>query len=344
MLISDCFIKACKKEKTTHTPVWLMRQAGRYMKEYRQLRSKYSFLQMCQTPELAAEVTLQPLKEFDFDAAIIFSDILLPLQKLGVSVVFSESSGPVLASSIESFQDVSDLSPVDGDSSLPYLIEAIGIVQKELGKSLPLIGFSGAPFTLASYLIEGGGSKGFQRTKTLMYKEPQTFHLLMEKLCDLSIRHLNSQIAGGVDAVQVFDSWVGILSRTDYYSFVFPHMCRLFSSLSQSVSSIHFGVNSSHFVDLMAKAGGDVIGVDWRVPLDDAWKTIGYNKAIQGNLDPMALFGTPEYLVGQIRDILTHADGRSGHIFNLGHGVSQNTPIEMIRLLIDTVHNFKKSE
>jgi uroporphyrinogen decarboxylase len=341
MVINDCFIRACRHKQAKRTPIWLMRQAGRYMEEYRQLRSKYTFLQMCQTPELAAEITLQPLKIFDLDAAIIFSDILLPLEKLGVSVTFVDSTGPVLNTSINTIQDVENLYPVEADTHLPYLIEAIGLVRRELDGKVPLIGFSGAPFTLASYLIEGGGSKGFQRTKTLMYREPRAFHLLMEKLCCLSIKHLNSQIDGGVEAVQVFDSWIGTLSIADYREFVFPYMKKLFTSLDSSVPSIHFGVGSFHLLDLMAKAGGDVMGVDWRVPIDEAWKVIGFDKAIQGNLDPMMLFGSPEYLVNQTNDVLSRTSGRTGHIFNLGHGVPQGAPIEMVRLLIDTVHAYE---
>jgi len=288
-------------------------------------------------------VTLQPLHKFDLDAAIIFSDILLPLEKIGVSVAFSDSIGPIINVSINTLQDIENLNPIEAGTHLPYLIEAIGIVRNELDGALPIIGFSGAPFTLASYLLEGGGSKGFQRTKTMMYREPRTFHLLMERLCDLSIDHLNSQIAGGVDAVQVFDSWIGTLSKYDYREFVFPYMKRLFSSLDSSVPSIHFGVGAYHLLDLMTNAGGDVMGVDWRVPIDESWKVIGNKKAIQGNLDPMVLFSSPEYLVSQVKDILRRTFGRNGHIFNLGHGVPQGAPIEMIQLLINTVHTYENN-
>jgi uroporphyrinogen decarboxylase len=318
-----------------------MRQAGRYMAEYKAIRSKHSFLEMCKTPELAAEVTLQPIRRFDLDAAIIFSDILLPLEKMGVTLTFTDV-GPQIDTPVRSRDDVRRLVPIQAEEDLPYVLDAIEIVRNELHGKLPLIGFSGAPFTLASYLIEGGGSKGFQRTKTLIYKEPRTFHLLMEKLTDLAISYLNSQITKGVDAVQVFDSWVGTLSRGDYQEHILPHMVRLFNSLEKKAPSIHFGVGASHLLDLINDAGGDVIGVDWRVPIDQAWQTIGFDHPIQGNLDPVILFSSPEYLAAQVEDILNRADNRPGHIFNLGHGVLQGTPIEMVELLIDTVHSFQK--
>jgi uroporphyrinogen decarboxylase len=340
---NDRFINACRREPVDSTPIWLMRQAGRYMEEYRVVRAKHSFLEMCKTPDIAAEITLQPIKRFDLDAAIIFSDILLPLEKMGIKLAFTES-GPHIETPVRSHKDVLRLNAVDINNDLSFVLEAIAIVKRELAGRLPLIGFCGAPFTLASYLIEGGGSKGFQQTKTLMYKEPETFHLLMRKLVDVSISYLDSQVSGGADAIQVFDSWVGTLSRGDYQEYVSPHMARLFRSLNRKVPHIHFGVGASHLLDLINDAGGDVIGVDWRVPIDQAWQAIGFNRAIQGNLDPVVLFGPREHLINQVDDILGRANGRPGHIFNLGHGILQGTPIDMVDALIEAVHSFSSRQ
>ncbi len=334
----DRFLKACRKEPADCTPIWLMRQAGRYMEEYRRLRRKHSFLEMCKTPELAAEVTLQPVRRFEVDAAIIFADILLPLEPMGVGLTFTDGKGPTMARRIRTRGDVEGLRAFAPEEEMAYLLDALALVRRELSGTAPLIGFCGAPFTLASYLIEGGGSKDYVATKSFIYSDPEAFRLLMEKLTDMTIRYGNAQVRYGAEALQIFDSWVGVLSAVDYREFVLPYMTRLFSDLDPSVPRIHFAVNGSHLLSLLTEAGGDVIGVDWRTPLDEAWRQIGYGRAIQGNLDPVALFGAKEQLRGRVSDILQRASGRPGHIFNLGHGILPATPVENVAFLIDLVH------
>jgi uroporphyrinogen decarboxylase len=324
------------------TPIWLMRQAGRYMEEYRLIRKKHSFLEMCKTPELAVAVTLQPIQRFDLDAAIIFSDILLPLEKMGITLKFSDAGGPVIETPVRSRQSVVGLKAVEPEEDLPYVLNAIELTCRELDGKIPLIGFCGAPFTLASYVIEGGGSKNYQLTKTMMYSDPGTFHLLMEKLTDMVVCYLNSQIRHGAAAVQVFDSWIGILSTEDYRNYVSPHMKRLFASLDTTVPSIHFGVGTFHLLKLMHEAGGSVIGVDWRVPIDEAWELMGMDCAIQGNLDPVSLFCSAEHIGNQVVDIVDRVGGRHGHIFNLGHGILQGTPIDKVEFLVESVHRYSK--
>jgi uroporphyrinogen decarboxylase len=315
-----------------------MRQAGRYMEEYRLIRKKHGFLEMCKTPELATAVTLQPIRRFDLDAAIIFSDILLPLEKMGVLLTFSDAGGPVIETPVRSLRNVSDLRTIEPEEDLHYVLKAIEMTCRELDGKVPLIGFCGAPFTLASYAIEGGGSKNYQLTKTMMYSEPETFHLLMEKLTDMAANYLNSQIRHGAAAVQVFDSWIGILSTQDYVEFVLPHMKRLFSTLDITVPSIHFGVGTSHLLALMDEAGGSVIGVDWRISIDQAWQLIGADRPIQGNLDPVSLFSSDEHIEHRVTDILGRVGKKHGHIFNLGHGILQGTPVQKVELLVESVH------
>ncbi len=308
------------------------------MEAYRQIRARHSFLEMCKTPELAAEVTLQPVRRFDLDAAIIFSDILLPLEKMGAALTFSDAGGPSIERPVRSKEDVESLKALDVEEDLPYVLNAIEQTRTELDGTVPLIGFSGAPFTLASYLIEGGGSKHYQPTKTLMHTETAIFQLLMNKLTDMAIEYLNAQVRHGAQAVQVFDSWIGILSTQDYGEYVLPHMKRLFASLDRSVPSIHFGVDTFHLLPLMHEAGGDVIGVDWRLPIDEAWALLGKDSAIQGNLDPVALFGSRDSIEKQVKDIIGRAGGVNGHIFNLGHGILPGTPVENVEFLVDYVH------
>lgn len=334
----DRFLKACRKEPVDCTPIWIMRQAGRYMAEYRRVREKHGFLEMCKTPGLAVEVTLQPVKRFDLDAAIIFSDILLPLERMGAALRFSETGGPVIEKPVRSRKDVEKLKRLDVEEDLPYVLQAVREARAELDGVVPLIGFSGAPFTLASYLIEGGGSKHYETAKTLMHTEGAVFHLLMERLTDMAVEYLDAQVRHGAQAVQVFDSWVGILSVPDYREYVLPHMKRLFASLDRSVPSIHFGVGTCHLLPLMREAGGDVIGVDWRVPIDEAWALLGRSTAIQGNLDPTALFGTPDSIQRQVKDIVDRTRGSNGHIFNLGHGILPGTPVENVAFLAECVH------
>jgi uroporphyrinogen decarboxylase len=339
MAREDRFLKACRREPADCTPVWLMRQAGRYLPEYRALRNKHGFMEMCKTPELAVEVTLQPVRRFELDAAIIFSDILLPLEPMGIEVAFAEGDGPAIRTPIRTKADVERLRPIAPEEDMPFLMEALRATRSALAGKIPLIGFSGAPFTLASYAIEGGGSKNFVLAKSMMLAEPTVFHRLMEALTDMVVRYLNAQVESGAQALQVFDSWVGALSAQDYASFVLPHMKRLFAQIDHSVPVIHFGVGAFHLVQLLADAGGDVIGVDWRTPLDEAWGIIGETRAIQGNLDPVDLFAPPAAIEARVTDVLSRAAGRPGHIFNLGHGVLPGTPPEAVALVVDTVHD-----
>ncbi len=335
----DRFLRACRRQDVDCTPVWLMRQAGRYLQEYQDVRQSHGFLEMCKTPELALEVTLQPVRRFDLDAAIIFSDILLPLECMGIGLEFSDGEGPVLRNPLRTAEDVGRMREIAPEKDLRYVLKALEMARSALDGMVPLIGFAGAPFTLASYAIEGGGSRNYIETKRMMYADSGSFHLLMEKLTQMVVSYLNAQIRHGAQAVQVFDSWVGTLSSTDYETFVLPHMKKLFASLDPSAPHIHFALGTSHMLKLVGSAGGDVVGVDWRMPLDEAWRRITFRKAIQGNLDPALLFGSRERLQANVRDILERAGNRKGHIFNLGHGVFPATPIENVDLLIELVHN-----
>jgi uroporphyrinogen decarboxylase len=331
------FLKACRKEQTACTPIWLMRQAGRYMSEYRELRKKYSLLTLCKTPELATEVTMQPIRAFALDAAIIFADILLPIEPMGLQLEFAKGEGPVISNSITTAKDVERLHPFDPRESLSFVMDAIRLVVRELG-DIPLIGFAGAPFTVASYMIEGGYSRHFIKTKKLFYQEPRTWHSLMEKLSDVTANYLQAQAEAGASVVQLFDSWAGILSPQDYREFVLPHSKRILQSLK--VPTIHFSTGTSSYLNLISEAGGDVIGVDWRIELDRAWAMVP-DRAIQGNLDPCCLLKSPDALIAETRRILKQANGRRGHIFNLGHGVFPETPTENVQLLVEEVHKYK---
>ncbi len=333
---------ACRRERVDFTPVWLMRQAGRYMKEYRALRARYSFLEMCKTPDLATEITLMPIDQIGVDGAIIFADILLPLEGMGVDLRFTEAGGPKIQNPVRTDRDIENLRVIDPDEDVPFLLEAIRQVRRALEGRVPLIGFSGAPFTLASYLVEGGHSKNFLRTKKLMYQNPESWGRLMEKLVRVVIRYARSQITAGAQAVQLFDSWVGCLGPDDYEAFVLPHSQRVFKELGRDVPFIHFATSASTLLPLMRQAGGDVIGVDWRIHLGEAWKKIGYDVGIQGNLDPTLLFAPPQRIRKAVRAILAAAENRSGHIFNLGHGILPETPIDHVRLMVDAVHEMSQ--
>ncbi len=339
---ADRFLRACRRQDVDCTPVWIMRQAGRYLEEYRNVRKAHSFLEMCKTPELATEVTLQPIRRFELDAAIIFSDILLPLEQMGIGLEFYDGEGPMLLNPLRTEADVAGMKQVDPEQDLGYVLRAIEMTRRELNGVVPLIGFTGAPFTLASYAIEGGGSRNYLATKTMMYTEPAAFRLLMEKLTDMVIAYLNAQIRHGAQAVQVFDSWVGTLSLVDYREFVWPHMKRLFAGLDRTAPHIHFALGAAHLLELVTSAGGDIIGVDWRTPLDEAWQRIGVKKAVQGNLEPITLFGSKEHLLAAAKDVLTRAGNRNGHVFNLGHGVFPGTPVDGVAALIDFVHSESK--
>ena len=338
---NDAFLKACRREKAGFTPVWLMRQAGRYMKEYMAIREKHSFLEMCRNPELACEVTLQPIKAFDLDAAIIFADILLPLDGMGINLEFTKGEGPSISNPVRTRKDIDAVKVIKPEQDVPYLLEAIKMVKAELNGKVPLIGFSGAPFTLASYIIEGEGSKNYINTKKLMYSDPEGWKILMDKISDVIIVYLEAQIDAGAQVAQLFDSWVGCLSPDDFKTFALPYTRRIIDTVSKKgVPIINFGTNTGTYLDLVVQGGGDVIGVDWKVRLDKAWKTIGYDKAIQGNLDPVVLFGPVSEIRKRVKEIIDMAEGRPGHIFNLGHGIILGTPVDNVRAVIDAVHEF----
>jgi len=335
---ADRYLKACKKEEVDCTPVWIMRQAGRYLEEYRAVRAKHSFIEVCKTPELAVEITLQPVRRFELDAAILFADILLPLEKMGIDFEFTKGDGPRINNTVRTRGDVEKMRAINPMEEMAYLMDAIRMVKRELNGKVPLIGFSGAPFTLASYITEGGGSRNYVFTKSMMYREPDTWHLLMEKLTDMVIVYLNDQIKAGVQAVQVFDSWVGCLSAADYREFVLPHQKRLMASLDKSVPHIHFAFGASHLLALIQEAGGDVLGLDWRTEIDVAWKALNHEPGVQGNLDPVALYGSREYIKRRVTEILDKVGNRNGHVFNLGHGILPTVPPDNAKYMIDLVH------
>jgi uroporphyrinogen decarboxylase len=316
-----------------------MRQAGRYMSEYRALRERYSLLELCRTPDLATEVTLQPVRRIDVDAAILFSDLLLPLDPMGIRFDFVRGEGPQIENPLASADDIARLRRFEPREALASVLEAVRQIQHALGGRVPLIGFAGAPFTLASYAIEGGHSSAFARTKALMYGNPRAWHRLCELLADNVVDYLTAQVEAGVDAVQVFDSWVGALNARDYREFVLPHTRRIFSAIEPlGVPVIHFGVGTGAILGELREAGGTVIGVDWRTPLDEAWARIGHDRGVQGNLDPTLLLGPVDRMFAAADDVLARAGGRPGHIFNLGHGILPMTPLEHVQALARYVH------
>jgi uroporphyrinogen decarboxylase len=334
------FLMACRRQPARYTPIWMMRQAGRYMREYRALRKKFSFLEMCKNPELAAEVTLLPVQRLRVDAAIIFSDILLPLEPMGIELEFAKHEGPVIHHPIREVNQIDALRIIEPEEDLSFLMKAIRIVCRELEGKIPLIGFSGAPFTLASYIIEGGHSKNYILTKGLMYQNHSAWDGLMSKISEVLIRYLNAQIRSGVQALQLFDSWVGCLGPKDYEEYVLPYSKKVIDGVDKTVPLIHFATSSSTLLERMKQAGGDVIGVDWRVDLGEAWKRLGYDVAIQGNLDPVILLGPPDLIEKEVKRILDGVEGRPGHIFNLGHGILPNTPFDHVTALIEAVHQY----
>jgi uroporphyrinogen decarboxylase len=332
------FLKACRREHVDATPVWFMRQAGRYMQEYRSLRTRYSLLEICRTPDLATEVTLQPIRRLEIDAAILFSDLLLPLAPMGLPFDFVKGEGPQIERPIDGPADIERLRVFEPRQDLSYVLDAVRQIQHELDGRVPLIGFAGAPFTLASYAIEGGHSNNFAKTKALMYGHPDDWHRLCEKLSRVVSDFLVAQIEAGVNAVQVFDSWVGALDATDYREFAFPHTRTIFDAIGKRVPTIHFGTGTSTILEELRDAGGSVIGVDWRIPIDEAWERIGLEHAVQGNLDPTLLLGPPARMMQQTDAVLRRAGGRPGHIFNLGHGILPSTPVEHVQMLAHYVH------
>ena len=333
------FLDACHHRQPDATPVWFMRQAGRCLAEYRELRKSYDILTMAKTPELCAQVTQMPVKEFGVDGAVLYADIMLPLEGMGVSLEIQPDVGPIIHNPIRSMRDVEALRIIDAGEATPFVMEAIRLVQRELAGKQAVIGFSGAPFTLACYLIEGRPSRDYGIAKSLMYGQPGTWHALMNKLTEVVSRYLVAQVEAGVDVVQVFDSWVGALGPGAYKRFVQPYTQRVFEAVKQTgTPSIHFGTGTASLLELMAQAGGDIISVDWRVNLDDAWARIGYERGIQGNLDPSLLLTSWDVIEEGMRDVLRRADGHPGHIFNLGHGVPADTQPAMLRRLVDAVH------
>lgn len=333
------FLRACQQLPVDATPVWFMRQAGRYMSEYRAIRAKHSLLEICAQPELAAEVTLQPVKRLGVDAAILFADILLPIVPMGINLEFAAGEGPVIHNPVATPADVAALCPVEPRESLRFVLDAIRLVRRELDGKVPLIGFAGAPFTLASYLIEGGSSRNYLKTKRLMYADPLTWQQFMGKLAKVIADYLVAQVEAGAQAVQLFDSWVGALAPEDYRRYVLPYSQEIFTALKNSgVPAIHFGTGTASLLPLMKEAGGDVIGLDWQTPLDWGWSRLGPGTSVQGNLDPVALFAPEAELDRRVELVLAQAAGRPGHIFNLGHGILPDTPVDAVKRVVDLVH------
>ncbi len=335
----DRFLRACRREPTDVTPVWFMRQAGRYMAEYRELRKKHTLIEICKAPELALEVTLQPLR-LGMDAAILFADILLLLEPMGAPFEFAKGEGPVIHHPVRTRADIDALRVFEPEEGLGYVLEAVRLIRRELDGKTPLIGFAGAPFTIASYLVEGGKSSDYRRTKQMMWSEPEAWSALMTKISEVVRTYLRAQVTAGAQAIQLFDSWVGALSPADYRAHVKPHVSRILADVaSMGVPVIHFGTNTGALLEEQVEAGGTVIGVDWRTPLGKAWTRIGHDKAIQGNLDPLLLCAPPEVAAPYARAVIAEAAGRPGHIFNLGHGIIPETPVDNVKAMIDLIHS-----
>lgn len=332
------FLAACRREPTSFTPVWLMRQAGRYMEDYRKLRAQHGFLDLCKKPDLATEITVTPVQKLGVDAAILFADILLILEPMGAGLEYSKGDGPVLHHPVRSGKDVDGLKEFNVASELSYVYESVKKIRKELKDKVPLIGFAGAPFTLASYLIEGGGSRNYVNTKKMIYSAPEAWKRLMERLARVIGEYLNCQIAAGAQAVQIFDSWAGCLTPNDYEQFVQPYTKAVIDAVTPGVPVISFGTGTTGLLKQVRAAGGDVIGLDWRVNLDEGWAAVGDDVAVQGNLDPVALFASPKEIRARVAEILKRAHHRPGHIFNLGHGVLPETPVDHVIAMVDAVH------
>ncbi|HEX8887944.1 MAG TPA: uroporphyrinogen decarboxylase [Pyrinomonadaceae bacterium] len=335
------FMRACRREPVPYTPVWLMRQAGRYMREYREVRDRVSFLELCKTPDLAAEVTVTAVERLNVDAAIIFADILLIIEPMGIHLEFEKGEGPVIHNPVRDHSDVERLIEVESVESLGYVMKAIQLTRRALRPNIPLIGFGGAPFTLASYMIEGGGSRNYINTKKLMYTDAGAWHAMMSLISRGLVKYLNAQIEAGAQVVQLFDSWVGCLSVDDYREYVLPHTRSVIDGVKQGTPVIHFGTGTAALLKLMREAGGDVIGLDWRVDLGEAWARLG-DVAVQGNFDSVALFSNQDIIRAQAKRILDRAAGRPGHIFNLGHGILPETPVDNVIALVEAVHELSQ--
>src|SRR6202166_1013616 len=341
---NSLFIRAAKAQPTERTPVWFMRQAGRYMAEYRAIRKQYSLIEICKKPEIAAQVTIESAEILKVDAAIIFADLLLPLEVMGLPFHFAPGEGPKIEKPVRTAEDVASLR-TDRAADLGYVSEAVKLVCKHFGNKLPVIGFCGAPFTLASYMIEGGGSRNYLFTKQMMYSAPAAWNELMKKLVAVTAEYSAEQVRAGADAIQVFDSWVGCLSVEDYRRYVLPHATDLVARLQTTGAPIiYFGTDSTTLLPSMKETGSEVIGLDWRIPLDTGWQSLGLKGAVQGNLDPALLFADWKELKSRAQDILRRASGRPGHIFHLGHGILPETPVESVKALSDFIREHSRSE
>jgi len=342
--MNTTFLKACKGEKTDYTPIWIMRQAGRYLPEYHTVRSTCSFLELCKTPEKAAEVTIQPIDILDVDAAILFSDILVPLEKMGAALEFQEKRGPVFPNPIRDKAAVDKLGIPDPEDDLGYVMDTIRILTKEFKDRVPLIGFSGAPFTLATYLIEGGSSKNYINTKRMIYENPELYKALMDKITDCTIEYLKGQIAAGVQALQIFDSWAGVLAPCDFAVAGIPYVRRIIAALKEvsDLPIIYFANNGATLLDQSLTSGADVLGLDWRVNLDDAVRRVDNKVSLQGNMDPLALFLPEDKLEQRVTNVLEQAKDARGHIFNLGHGIVPETDPEKAKLAVKLVHEISR--
>ena len=332
------FLKACRREPVPFTPVWLMRQAGRYMKEYREVRGKTSFLELCKNPQLCSEVMCTAVQRLGVDAAIIFSDLLPILEPMGLDLEFAHGEGPIIHNPIRTASDVDRLDELENMDELRFVMQTVTQTRTDLPGHIPLIGFAGAPFTLASYAIEGGASRNYLHTKTLMLTDEPAWRTIMERLARSVTRYLNAQIAAGAQAVQIFDSWAGCLGPTDYRRYVLPYMKRMLGGLTPGVPVINFATGNPELLPLLAESGGDVIGLDWRIRLDEGWKRVGYDRGVQGNLDPTVLLTNRDTIRDRVEEVLKQADNRVGHIFNLGHGVLQQTPVENAIEVVKAVH------
>ena len=339
---NDRFLKACRRQETDRPPVWFMRQAGRYQEEYRAIRKRHSLVEICKIPEVCAEVTLLPIEQFGFDAAIVFSDIMIPLEPMGIDFEYKPGVGPIIHNPIQSKADVEKLKDLDLGKDLQYTGESLGILKREL--NVPCLGFVGAPFTLASYMLEGGPSKSYIQLKSFMYTQTEAWHMLMDKLANSMANYLLFQVESGAMAVQIFDSWVGILNVEDYREYVRPHMEKMIANIKAKteVPVVHFGTNSQHLLQDMKACGSDVVGIDWKTDMAAAWESMNYEVAVQGNLDPTLLFADWELIEKRARALLDSMPNKPGFIFNLGHGILPKTPEENVGNLVKLVQGFSK--
>jgi len=341
--MNDRFLKACLKQPVDRTPIWIMRQAGRYLPEYREVRRKVDFVTLCRTPELACEVTLQPIDRLGVDAAILFSDILVPAESMGFAIDFNP--GPVLDRAVRSRADVLAVRTPDGPEVAPYVYDAVRLIRRELDGRVPLIGFAAAPWTLAVYLVEGKGSKNFDQVKKLLYADPESAHLLLDKITRVTIGYLREQVAAGAQALQVFDSWAGILGPREYREFGLPYARRVLDAVADlGVPRIYFALNNAHLLDAIVECGADVVGMDWRVPLDEANRRLGGRFALQGNLDPCTLMADRAIIRERARAVVEAGRSAPGHVFNLGHGILPDTPPENALALVEAVHEAVREE